>query len=45
VNEATIYEKKDHLAILTMNRPEVMNAMNSVMRQEMGGTMMPGFLS
>jgi enoyl-CoA hydratase/carnithine racemase len=36
VNEATIYEKKDHLAILTMNRPEAMNAMNAVMRKEMG---------
>ncbi len=34
--EATIYEKKDHLAVLTMNRPEAMNAMNAAMRQEMG---------
>lgn len=34
--EATIYEKKDHLAILTMNRPEAMNAMNAAMRNEMG---------
>ena len=36
MGEATIYEKKDHLAILTLNRPEAMNAMNSVMRREMG---------
>ncbi|MEK7354703.1 MAG: enoyl-CoA hydratase-related protein [Chloroflexota bacterium] len=34
--EATIYEKKGNLAILTMNRPEAMNAMNAAMRQEMG---------
>jgi enoyl-CoA hydratase/carnithine racemase len=34
--EATIYEKKNHLAILTMNRPEAMNAMNAAMRKEMG---------
>lgn len=34
--EATIYEKKEHLAILTMNRPEAMNAMNAAMRREMG---------
>jgi enoyl-CoA hydratase/carnithine racemase len=34
--EATIYEKKNHLAILTMNRPEAMNAMNAAMRREMG---------
>jgi enoyl-CoA hydratase/carnithine racemase len=34
--KAIIYEKKDHLAILTMNRPRVMNAMNAVMRREMG---------
>jgi enoyl-CoA hydratase/carnithine racemase len=33
--EATIYEKKDHLAILTLNRPEAMNAMNAAMRREM----------
>jgi len=33
--EATKYEKKDHLAVLTMNRPEAMNAMNGVMRKEM----------
>ncbi len=36
MSEATIYEKKDHLAVLTMNRPEAMNAMNAAMRQEMG---------
>lgn len=36
MGEATIYEKKDHLAILTMNRPEAMNAMNAAMRKEMG---------
>lgn len=34
--EATIYEKKDHLTVLTMNRPEVMNAMNAAMRRELG---------
>ena len=36
MGEATIYEKKDHLAILTLNRPEAMNAMNAAMRKEMG---------
>lgn len=36
MGEATIYEKKDHLAILTLNRPEAMNAMNAAMRREMG---------
>ena len=36
MGEATTYEKKDHVAILTMNRPEARNAMNSVMRREMG---------
>ena len=36
MTEATIYEKKDHLAILTLNRPEAMNAMNALMRKEMG---------
>lgn len=34
--EAIIYEKKDHVAVLTMNRPEAMNAMNAQMREEMG---------
>src|SRR3989304_6763909 len=34
--EATIYEKKGNLAILTMNRPEAMNAMNGAMRRERG---------
>ena len=36
MGEATTYEKKDHLAILTLNRPEAMNAMNAAMRREMG---------
>jgi len=36
MGEATLYEKKDHLAILTLNRPEAMNAMNAAMRREMG---------
>src|SRR4030042_413642 len=36
MGEATIYEKKDHVAILTMNRPDAMNAMNAAMRNEMG---------
>jgi len=36
MSEATIYEKKNHMAILTMNRPEAMNAMNAAMRKEMG---------
>ncbi|MBI4296214.1 MAG: enoyl-CoA hydratase/isomerase family protein [Chloroflexi bacterium] len=34
--EATIYEKKNHLAIVTMNRPDAMNAMNVTMRRELG---------
>lgn len=36
MGEATTYEKKDHIAVLTMNRPDVRNAMNSAMRKEMG---------
>ncbi|UCD08486.1 MAG: enoyl-CoA hydratase/isomerase family protein [Dehalococcoidales bacterium] len=36
MGEATIYEKKDHIAVLTMNRPEARNAMNAAMRKEMG---------
>jgi enoyl-CoA hydratase/carnithine racemase len=36
MGEATDYEKKNHIAILTMNRPEAMNAMNAAMRKEMG---------
>jgi len=36
MGEATIYEKKDHIAVLTMNRPEARNAMNATMRKEMG---------
>jgi enoyl-CoA hydratase/carnithine racemase len=36
MSEATIYEKKEHMAILTLNRPEAMNAMNAAMRREMG---------
>jgi enoyl-CoA hydratase/carnithine racemase len=34
--EAIKYEKNNHIAILTMNRPEAMNAMNGAMRKEMG---------
>jgi enoyl-CoA hydratase/carnithine racemase len=34
--EAIKYEKKNHLAIITLNRPEAMNAMSSVMRKELG---------
>jgi enoyl-CoA hydratase/carnithine racemase len=33
--EAINYEKKNHLAIITMNRPDAMNAMNAQMRKEM----------
>jgi enoyl-CoA hydratase/carnithine racemase len=36
MNEATVYEKKDHVVILTLNRPQSMNAMNALMRKEMG---------
>jgi enoyl-CoA hydratase/carnithine racemase len=36
MGEASIYEKNDHVAVLTMNRPEARNAMNAVMRREMG---------
>jgi enoyl-CoA hydratase/carnithine racemase len=36
MGEATTYEKKNHIAILTMNRPEARNAMNAAMRREMG---------
>src|ERR1039457_5077897 len=34
MSDAT-YEKKNHLAILTMNRPEAMNAMSAAMRKIM----------
>ena len=33
--ETVNYEKKNKIAILTMNRPEAMNAVNSVMRKEL----------
>jgi crotonobetainyl-CoA hydratase len=33
--ETIIYEKKNRIAVLTMNRPEAMNAINYVMRSEM----------
>jgi enoyl-CoA hydratase/carnithine racemase len=33
--EAINYEKKNHLAVITMNRPDAMNAMNAQMRKEM----------
>ena len=36
MGEATTYEKNDHIAVLTMNRPEARNAMNAAMRREMG---------
>ncbi|MBN2238654.1 MAG: enoyl-CoA hydratase/isomerase family protein [Dehalococcoidales bacterium] len=36
MGEATTYEKIDHVAILTLNRPEARNAMNAAMRREMG---------
>jgi len=34
--EAIKYEKKNHIATITFNRPEAMNAMNAVMRKELG---------
>jgi crotonobetainyl-CoA hydratase len=33
--EAIKYEKKNHIAIITMNRPDAMNAMNAQMRKEL----------
>ena len=36
MGEATIYEKKDHVAVLTMNRPEAMNAKNAAMNSNGG---------
>jgi len=33
----TKYEKKDHLAYITFNRPEVMNAMHPACHLEMDG--------
>lgn len=33
MGDATSYEKNDHLAILTLNRPEALNAMNAAMRR------------
>lgn len=33
--ETILYEKKDHMAIITMNRPERMNACNTTMYREM----------
>ena len=33
--EAVTYEKKNQIAVLTMNRPEAMNVVNGVMRKEL----------
>ncbi len=33
--ETIIYEKKDHVAWITLNRPEVLNAQNNQMRKEL----------
>lgn len=33
--ETILYEKRDHIAFITMNRPEVLNARNARMRQEL----------
>ena len=33
--QSIVYEKRDHIAIITMNRPEVLNARNLELRQEL----------
>ncbi len=35
--ETVIYEKKNNIAYVTLNRPEVLNAINFTMTQELGG--------
>jgi dehydration protein DpgD len=37
VSERVRYEKKDHVATVTMNRPEVLNAMDRRMHEELAG--------
>ncbi len=38
--QAVLYEKQDQVALITLNRPESLNAINSQLRNELGGAIL-----
>ena len=41
MTEAIVYEKRDRIALIRMNRPEALNARNSQMRAELPQVLTP----